>query len=308
MARRIDKLVFSPAGYLSPTSDPFQPVNEKYKLSEKIIKVFVERNLPLVIATKGRVSEEAIKLLAEQKDSVLEFSLLTLSERLRKFLSPRGASVRETLSFIEKASRFGIHTVLRLDPILPGVNDRLEDIYNLIREARERGIRHVIASCLDIPVPIKRHVLKALSSLDSSLPPRYEDLYVERIRNSLHAKTEYRKKIFSEVRDVADSLRVTLSLCMEFDINGFDLNEIYATSRSCEGKGIPIYFRKGGVFKPLPCSNEGACLTCSDPVCGLEELAMRGKPRYFSYSDFRRFSDIGRVGSIFRPRDSMVKC
>ena len=307
MAKRLDKLLFSPAGYLSPTSDPFQPVNEKYRLSEKIIRVFVERNLPLVVATKGRVSEEAIRLLSEQRDTVLEFSLLTLREDVRRFLSPGGASVSEILSLIERASNYGIHTVLRVDPVLPWVNDREEDIYNLIREAKERGVRHIVLSCLDIPLSIKELILRALASFAPSLLDKYRDLYIERMRNSLHARIEYRKALFSRVRDMATSLGITFSLCMEFDGKGLDLNRLYATSVNCEGKGIPIYFRKGEVFEPLPCSNEGACLTCHNPICGLEELAMKGKAKYFSYSDFRRFSRIGRMGSIFRSCNSVAK-
>ncbi|KUK13374.1 MAG: hypothetical protein PWQ16_871 [bacterium] len=286
--KKLDNLSISPPGYLSPTSDPFQPVNLKYGLAEKVIRVFVDKNIPILVVTKRSVTEEALSLLEKQKDSVLEVSLLTLDERLRRFLSPGGSSVKELLSSLERASSRGIHTVLRMDPLLPFLNDREEDMYRLLKEAKERGVKHVVASCLDIPLRIKRLVFLSLSRWDSSLPFKYERLYKERISNSLQADIRYRRELFSKVKDMVNSLKLSLSLCMEFTEDGRNLNELYSTSRNCEGKTMPISLKKGKTFLPLPCSNEGSCLTCFNPDCGVSDLAMRGRARYLSYGDFRR--------------------
>ena len=50
-------------------------------------------------------------------------------------------------------------------------------------------------------------------------------------------------------------------------------------------------------FKPLPCGNDGNCLTCVDPVCGVRELAMgkcydcnRKCKIDFKLSDYKRWS------------------
>jgi len=296
VSRKLDKLLLSPPGYLSPTSDPFQSVNLKYGLSEKVIKVFVERNLPILVVTKRRASDEAISLLSSQRDSVLEVSLLALKERLRRFLSPGGSTSGELLESLEMASNKGVHTVLRVDPILPFINDEEKSIFELLREARERGVKHVVASCLDIPLRIKGFVLSSLAKWDSSLPSRYEILYRERISNSLHADIAYRRRLFSILRDMTESLKLTLSLCMEFTQDGRNLNEEYATSKNCEGKIMPISYRSGKSFLPLPCSNDGSCLTCFGPTCGVSELPMRGEVKYLSYSDFRRMSAPWMVG------------
>ena len=59
------KADYASCGYLSPVTDPFQPLNNKYKLTEKIIAEFVNRNIPVEFITKGRVSDEAILLIAK---------------------------------------------------------------------------------------------------------------------------------------------------------------------------------------------------------------------------------------------------
>jgi len=38
VAKQLDSIDIASCGYLSPVTDPFQPLNEKYHLSEKIIR------------------------------------------------------------------------------------------------------------------------------------------------------------------------------------------------------------------------------------------------------------------------------
>ncbi len=64
--------------------------NTQYHLSEKIIKVFVERNIPIEFVTKASIPGEVIDLIKQQSHSFGQVSLLTLNEDLRKILVPRG--------------------------------------------------------------------------------------------------------------------------------------------------------------------------------------------------------------------------
>jgi len=61
VARQLDNITVASCGYLSPVTDPFQPLNDKYELSEQILKAFVDRNIPVQFTTKGRISETALK-------------------------------------------------------------------------------------------------------------------------------------------------------------------------------------------------------------------------------------------------------
>ena len=89
ISEQLDSLNVASCGYLSPVTDPFQPLNEKYHLSEKIIQVFVERNIPIEFITKAKIPKEAIELIKLQKHSFGQVSILTLNENLRKILVPR---------------------------------------------------------------------------------------------------------------------------------------------------------------------------------------------------------------------------
>jgi hypothetical protein len=69
------------------------------------------------------------------------------------------------------------------------------------------------------------------------------------------------------------------------------LNREFMSSTNCEGVDVPVYRRCGDGFVPAAdCS--GACLTCTDAVCGIEDLAMGAgvEKRDFNLRDYRRWS------------------
>jgi DNA repair photolyase len=106
--RQLDSLNVASCGYLSPVSDPFQKINDTYRLSEKIIKVFVDYNLPIEFITKMRIPQEAVSLLQRQKHSFGQVSILTLNERLRKIISPLGADTEELLNNFTRLKKAGV--------------------------------------------------------------------------------------------------------------------------------------------------------------------------------------------------------
>jgi len=129
VARQLDGLRVASCGYLSPVTDPFQPLNELYCLSERIIKEFVDRNIPVQFTTKGRVSDSAIKLLKKkQEHSFGEVSILTLDEDKRQRLMVGGASTDVLVRNIERLANADKITVCRIDPVIPYVTDVKSDL------------------------------------------------------------------------------------------------------------------------------------------------------------------------------------
>lgn len=294
VARQLDRLNIAACGYLSPVTDPFQPLEESFHLSEQLVEVFIERNLPIEVITKGKIPQRVLELISQQKHSFVQVSILTWDENLRKILVPGGADTETLLDNLRRAKDAGIYAVARIDPIFPYLTDNPSDLRKLVRLAKDAGAKHIIASVVDIPVKTRREVLSLLARIDKKLIPAYKELFREKIGYSLHASIDYRMRLFSELRKICDEEGLTFALCMEFALTGREyegkpivegLNRYFATSRNCEGMDVPIYIRQGDKFQPLPC--DGACLHCTNPICGIEELATGGAWRL---SDYLRWS------------------
>ncbi len=294
VAKQLDKLNIAACGYLSPVTDPFQPLEDKFHLSEQLVRIFTERNIPIEVITKGRIPQGVLKLISQQKHSFVQVSILTWDENLRKILVPGGADTETLLDNLRRAKEAGIYAVARLDPIFPYLTDNLLDLRRLVRVVKEAGAKHIIGSVVDIPVKTRKEVFALLARIDRKLIPAYRELFQEKIGYSLHARVDYRRHIFGELRKICEEEGVTFALCMEFALTGREyegrpivegLNKYFATSKNCEGMDVPIYVRRGDKFEPLPC--DGACLYCANPVCGIEELATGGA---WHLSDYLKWS------------------
>jgi len=295
VSEQLDSIDVASCGYLSPVSDPFQPLNEKYRLSEKIIKAFVERNIPIEFITKAEVPQEAIELIKTQKHSFGQVSILTLNENLRRILVPRGASTDVLFQNLERFSKEGIFAVCRIDPIFPYITDRVKNLEEIIERARSSGVTHIIASVLDIPLKIKENILQNIKRyFGVGMEWDYRRLYKENIDGYLHADIDYRKKVFDALRNICERKNLTFALCMEYEIKKGEvrgLNKEFMSSGNCEGIDIPIYIRKKDKFYPA-CDCKGDCLHCTNPVCGIEDLAMgrEGSKKDWRLSDYKRWS------------------
>lgn len=297
VAQQLDSLNIASCGYLSPVTEPFQSLEKKYRLSENIIQAFVERNIPVEFITKTRVPPSVINTIKRQPHSFGQVSIITPHERLRERLVPEGATTDQLFENIYLLSKNGIFSVCRIDPVFPYITDKTEDFEQIIERARNAGCTHIVASCLDIPRRIWDDVLKNIDRrFNSSTKWDYMRLYREHIDGYIHANIDYRKIIFDKLRNICERKNLTFALCMEYElVNGKPegLNREFMSSTNCEGINIPIYRRENGTFRPAA-DCPGNCLHCTDPRCGIPDLAMAGGEGKISWklSDYRRWSRI----------------
>jgi DNA repair photolyase len=305
VAQQLDSLIVAACGYLSPVTDPFQKVNQRYKLSEKIIEEFIKRNLPIEFVTKGIIPEEVIQLLKKQKHSFGQVSILTSDKELHHYLSPLVPPLDKLFDNLKRLSQEGIFAVCRIDPIIPYVSDSKAELRALIERAADNGAQHIIASVLDIPFFAQKKIMRYLSKFGYEVVYNSARLFTESLDGYYHAKLSYRRSLFSFLREECDKRKLTFALCMEFKQRHgqiIGLNKEFMSSENCEGLNIPLYLREDSIFKPITSCN-GACLQCRKAKCGIEELAL-GKKKYhykgWKLSDYRRWSKEIAQESLFK--------
>ena len=294
VADQLDSIDVASCGYLSPVCDPFQDLESAYGLSERIVEEFVARNIPIEFITKCVVPNQVISTMRHQKHSFGQFSAVTAREDLRRELMKGGASVDALFASMKKCAIAGLPVVLRIDPVIPYLTDSKQELKPLIEKGVDSGARHVVASVLDIPAKIAKEVFANFKIFGVGFGYDLKRLYSESLDACLHAKIDYRKKVFDTIRNLCDARGMTFALCMEYEtIEGslVGLNTEFMSSVNCEGVNVPIYRRSGNEFVPAA-ECPGACLTCKDASCGIADLAMGRSPgkKDFTLADYRRWS------------------
>ncbi|MCS7098427.1 MAG: hypothetical protein NZ922_05585 [Candidatus Methanomethyliaceae archaeon] len=287
LEEELSKLYYASCGYFSPTTDPFQyPVEDMYHLSELCMNVFLELDLPIEFITKNgaRVPDRIFRKMSEHKygHCFCQYTILSLDEEISKILSPGASMPKEQLKAVRKSKDYGLYTVVRIDPIVPGINDSENMLSELIEAVKDNGADHIIASVCDLSKQSMEKMLPIVENL--RLKRLWQSLYVEKIGMSYHACLKYRRNIFSIIRKICKDNGLTFALCMEFYKLGKEyrgMNEEFMTSKVCEGKIVPMYFRRSlkEKFKPIP-KCDGDCLSCAKsinyPHCDKPILAEAG--------------------------------
>ncbi len=302
VAEEVNQLYVASCGYLSPTIDPFQkPIEDKYHLSEKTAYEFLKLNLPIVFITKqgDNVPMKLLDKMAEHPHSFCEFTILSCDDEIRKIFSPRGAKVEQQFDAVRKATDRGLYTVVRMDPLFPGITDNENSIRDLVMRAKQEGAKHMIFSLCDID---SEHLSKIFNIIREFFPdayPIWKKIYVEKIGRDYNASIDYRRKIFKICRDICDDIGVTMALCMEFErifnkkIMFKGLNDEFMTSKVCEGKIVPLYHRwkLDEQFKPIM-NCDGNCLAYAKGrgSCNLAcNFPKMGRAQALKLEDYKSF-------------------
>jgi DNA repair photolyase len=161
-------------------TDPYQPVEGRYRLTRACIEAFAEASSPFSIITRGPLIVRDVDVLAEaarRADVSVTFSVPTLDHEIWRRTEPGTSPPRQRLRALSRLVQAGIDARVGMAPILPGLSDRHELLAEVVREARAAGATGIWANLLYLRPGTREHFLAALERDWPELLPEYERLY-----------------------------------------------------------------------------------------------------------------------------------
>ena len=113
--------------FLSSVTDCYNPFEEKYKVTRKILEQLVDADCFLGIATKSNLILRDVDLLKKIKHVRVSMSINTLNENFKADMD-NASSIEERLATLEKLHKQGIYTILFMSPIFPYITEWQEII------------------------------------------------------------------------------------------------------------------------------------------------------------------------------------
>ena len=132
---------------LSDTTDPYQPLEKECRITRRCIEVLADYSFPFLIVTKSDLAARDIDLF-KQTRTVVSMSITTLREEIADLTEPFAPSPRLRFSALKKIADEGIPTVVRIDPIIPGLTSDRQDLEEIISRASETGVKQISASTM----------------------------------------------------------------------------------------------------------------------------------------------------------------
>jgi DNA repair photolyase len=111
---------------LGANTDPYQPVERRFRITRGILEVLNRAHHPVGIVTKSALVTRDIDILSGMADRQLAkvaISVTTLDPRLARRMEPRAASPAKRLDTIRLLTEAGIPVSVLVAPVIPAIND-----------------------------------------------------------------------------------------------------------------------------------------------------------------------------------------
>ena len=119
--------------FLCSVTDPYQPIEAKYKRTRALLEQLQGRGVSISIATKSDLVLRDLDLIRTFPNARVSFSVNTLGEAFRKEMD-RAVSIERRLAAMKELYDAGIQTTCFISPIFPGITDPVE----IIEAAKDR--------------------------------------------------------------------------------------------------------------------------------------------------------------------------
>lgn len=159
--------------FLSSVTDCYNPFEEKYENTRKILEQLISIDCELNISTKSQLILRDIDLLKQCKNLKVSVSVNTLDEQFKSDMD-RASSIGKRLETIETLHENGIYTVLFMSPIFPGITDYKEIIVKTHRFVDEYWFEN-----LNLRGSYKQDILSYIKNAYPQLVELYDEIYVK---------------------------------------------------------------------------------------------------------------------------------
>ena len=105
--------------YVGMDTDPYQPVEEKFKHTRQALELFAERGFTACILTKSDLVTRDIDLLTSMPGSSVGTSVAFQTEHTRTKFEICSPSIRRRIDALRKVKEAGIETYALICPVMP---------------------------------------------------------------------------------------------------------------------------------------------------------------------------------------------
>jgi len=125
---------------LSGNTDCYQPAEQKYRLTRKLLEVCNEFNQPVGLITKNAGmlrDKDILQKMASKKLVSILVSITSFEEDLRRVMEPRTTTGKQRIRLIKELSEAGVRMGVMLGPMIPGLNE--QEMQRIMKAAAEAG-------------------------------------------------------------------------------------------------------------------------------------------------------------------------
>lgn len=217
---------------LSTSSDPYPPVEEKLLLTRRSLELLVEHDVKILITTKSDLVTRDIDLLRDHSSAVM-ITITTLDDKLAGLIEPGALPPSRRINVVSVLSKMGIPVGVRIDPIIPYVDDDEYEVIELAQRVVDSGALHIVTSTHKAKWDNLRRLCERMPDISSKLSSLYREKGI-RIRSYIYLPENHRRRLIKPVIETTMRLDIIYATCREI------LGPYYHRAPSCSGSHLVV--------------------------------------------------------------------
>jgi DNA repair photolyase len=185
---------------LGTATDPYQPVEGRYKLTHGALGLLRAHGNPVSLLTKSPMVVRDAEILAQiagETSAEVFFSITTVDLDLWRTVEPGTANPFHRLRAMRTLREAGVPAGVMMAPILPGLTDSAASIEAVAAAAREHKAASFSATALRLAPHVKEFYLGFVGQTYPALLARYKRAYP-----GTYAPLDYRQKLDERIQRI----------------------------------------------------------------------------------------------------------
>jgi len=210
-------------------TDPYIPLEMQLQHTRQCLQIIEKYGFGVTIQTKSdRILRDLdiLKRINEKTKCVVQMTLTTFDEKLCRLIEPNVSTTKERFEVLNVMKDNGIPTVVWISPILPFINDTLENINGILDYCEKAEVKGVI--CFGMGLTLRdgnrEYFYQALDEKFSGLKKRYIQTY----GNMYEVNSKNNRKL----------MELLYRRCKQNGIL-YDANEVFSYLYTFEQKNLP---------------------------------------------------------------------
>ena len=195
---------------IANSSDPYPRLEAKTQLTRKSLKILADSDCRIQLITKSDLVMRDEDLLSKVPSTV-SITITTDNAELAQILEPHAPSPKLRLRAAEELTSKGIPISVRIDPVIPFINDEPKKLVDILTSI---GVKHITSSTYKLKPDNWSRFSAELPSIAKKLAPLYFT-QGDKIGGNILLPKDFRFKLMKKIRDEVISNGMEFGVCRE---------------------------------------------------------------------------------------------
>ena len=191
---------------IGASSEPYLPLEEELQLVRRCLNQIERFDFGLVLHTNSTLALRDIDILDKinrKTKCVLIVRVFTCDQKLSEKLEPGTAAPQERFLLIQRMTERGIPVIASISPILPYINDSVENIQAVMEECAKAKVYGILTDKM-CPVLREGNKERFYQQLYKKFPELY-DRYEAEYENEKSLKTDMQAELMAKIREISEA-------------------------------------------------------------------------------------------------------